>query len=82
MGRCGRAGKRNGRGIIFYGAKQRELIEIVQEAERQQERMVLEQDVDEIEDGEQQDASVKKAFSRKRGFTKKRKKARRYSQEQ
>lgn len=72
MGRCGRAGKKNGRGIIFYDAKQRELIEVVQEAEQKQERMMLEGDVDDVED-----ATVKNAFSRRRGFTKKLKKQRR-----
>ena len=30
MGRCGRAGNRNGRGIVFYGPKERELVEVVQ----------------------------------------------------
>ena len=71
MGRCGRAGQKNGRGIIFYDEKQRELIEVVRQAETQQERMVLEGDVDDVED-----ATVKNAFSRKRGFTKKLKKQR------
>lgn len=85
MGRCGRAGNRNGRGIVFYGAKERELVEVVRDAELQQERMMLEGDVDEIEqDGELQEqppkGSVKNAFSRKRGFTKKRKKLRRESE--
>ena len=72
MGRCGRAGNRNGRGIIFYDSKQRELIEVVREAEQKQERMVLEGDVEDAEE-----ATVKEAFSRKRGFTKKLKKQRR-----
>jgi len=76
MGRCGRAGQRNGRGLIFYDSKQRELIEVVRNAENQQERMVLEGDV---EDLEEEGAKVKKAFSRKRGFTKKLKKLRRDS---
>jgi len=85
MGRCGRAGNRNGRGIVFYGAKERELVEAVRDAESQQERMMLEGDVDEIEkDDESEDSvpkgSVKNAFSRKRGFTKKRKKLRRESE--
>jgi superfamily II DNA/RNA helicase len=75
MGRCGRAGQRNGRGIIFYDEKQRELIDVVREAEEQQERMVLMGDVEEVED-KSEGANVKKAFSRKRGFTKKRKKER------
>jgi superfamily II DNA/RNA helicase len=76
MGRCGRAGNRNGRGIVFYGPKEQELVEVVQDAETQQERMVLEGDVDEI-DEEVPNGSVKSAFSRKRGFTKKRKKLKR-----
>jgi len=84
MGRCGRAGNRNGRGIVFYGAKERELVEVVQDAESQQERMMLEGDVDEIEEEDESEdsvpkGSVKNAFSRKRGFTKKRKKLRRES---
>ena len=84
MGRCGRAGNRNGRGIVFYGEKERELVEVVRDAEFQQERMMLEGDVDEVEDEVvPEDAvpkgSVKNAFSRKRGFTKKRKKLRRES---
>jgi superfamily II DNA/RNA helicase len=82
MGRCGRAGNRNGRGIVFYGPKERELVEVVQAAESQQERMVLQGDVDEIEEEIDSEetvprGSVKNAFSRKRGFTKKRKKLRR-----
>lgn len=81
MGRCGRAGNRNGRGIVFYSEKERELVEVVRDAEFQQERMMLEGDVDEIEDDESGDTdsagSVRSAFSRKRGFTKKRKKLRR-----
>ena len=80
MGRCGRAGNRNGRGIVFYSHKERELVEVVQAAEEQQERMVLEGDVDEVEVNEEEEVpkgSVKSAFSRKRGFTKKRKKLRR-----
>ena len=77
MGRCGRAGNRNGRGIVFYGPKERELVEVVQVAETQQERMILEGDVDEVdEQSEVPKGSVNNAFSRKRGFTKKRKKLR------
>ena len=42
-GRCGRAGNRNGRGIEFYGEEEREeLVEVVRDAEFQQERMLLE----------------------------------------
>eukprot|EP00532_Pseudo-nitzschia_australis_P005222 CAMPEP_0168193024 /NCGR_PEP_ID=MMETSP0139_2-20121125/18369_1 /TAXON_ID=44445 /ORGANISM="Pseudo-nitzschia australis, Strain 10249 10 AB" /LENGTH=641 /DNA_ID=CAMNT_0008116319 /DNA_START=347 /DNA_END=2272 /DNA_ORIENTATION=- len=81
MGRCGRAGQRTGRGIIFYDEKEAELIEVVQEAETQQEKMQLEgQEVDDRlddDDGKAKKGKVQKAFSRKRGFTKKRKKLRR-----
>lgn len=82
MGRCGRAGQRTGRGVVFYNEKERELVEVVKEAEEQQERMTLKgQDVLELdEDGNLIKAgTVKNAFSRKRGFTKKRKKQRRES---
>ncbi|KAG7371455.1 DEAD/DEAH box helicase domain protein [Nitzschia inconspicua] len=86
MGRCGRAGQRTGRGIVFYEEREKDLVDVVREAEAQQERMKLEQDVDDndsddaIESGEadavdaEEIGKVKKAFSRKRGFTKKRKK--------
>lgn len=85
MGRCGRAGKRNGRGIIFFGEKERALVEVVREAEQQQDRMVLKGDVDAADDDEETGeavppGSVKNAFSRKRGFTKKRKKLKREEQ--
>lgn len=79
MGRCGRAGQRTGRGVVFYNEKERELVEVVRAAEEQQETMTLQgNDVLEIdEEGEVIKAgTVKKAFSRKRGFTKKRKKER------
>ncbi|KAL3815688.1 LOW QUALITY PROTEIN: hypothetical protein ACHAXA_004868 [Cyclostephanos tholiformis] len=53
MGRCGRAGNRDGRGMIFYGSKERELVKVVREAEEQQMRMTLRQDVDdEFDDSE------------------------------
>ena len=87
MGRSGRAGNRNGRGIVFYGPKERELAEVVMEAEEKQLRLTLIQDVDELDDSEvencskidvmKEDGKVQKAFSRKRGFTKKRKNERR-----
>ena len=87
MGRCGRAGNRDGRGIIYYGSNERELVEVVRQAEDQQTRMTLKQDVeDESDDSElesdgidskNEDGKVQKAFSRKRGFTKKRKNQRR-----
>jgi superfamily II DNA/RNA helicase len=74
MGRCGRAGQRTGRGIVFYTGAEEQLVKVVREAEEQQERMVLEGDVDDQLDDEEETGTVKKAFSRKRGFTKKRKK--------
>jgi len=80
MGRCGRAGQRTGRGIVFYNEKERELVQVVQDAEEQQEKMTLKgQDVLELdEEGNPIKAgTVKNAFSRKRAFTKKRKKERR-----
>ena len=87
MGRCGRAGQRNGRGIVFYDSKQRDLIHVVQDAESQQEQMVLEgNDVmdpnNDNDNNEEEAAKVKNAFSRRRGFTKKRKKLRKQEQEQ
>ena len=71
MGRCGRAGQRTGRGLVFYDEHETALVEEIRRAESVQERMQLEQDVEGTEE-----ATVKKAFSRKRGFTKKRKKQR------
>mmetsp|Transcript_6951 Transcript_6951/g.11147 ORF Transcript_6951/g.11147 Transcript_6951/m.11147 type:complete len:664 (-) Transcript_6951:98-2089(-) len=90
MGRCGRAGNRDGRGIVFYGPKERVLVEVVREAEEQQSRMILSQDVedesDDSEEGDEEsgnkDGKVRKAFSRKRGFTKKRKKQRKRAMEE
>jgi len=92
MGRCGRAGSKTGRGIVFYDEKEAELVDVVQDAEIQQETMKLQgQDVDfDIDDrnnsgyidnssdeNKKDKGKVQKAFSRKRGFTKKRKKLRR-----
>jgi len=87
MGRCGRAGQRTGRGIVFYDSVEADLVEVLIQAEEQQERMVLEGDVsdsaddDGEEDGEGNKKNtrgkVKKAFSRKRGFKGKIKKQRR-----
>lgn len=74
MGRCGRAGNRDGYGVIFYGGTESELVEVVREAEQQQQTMTLEgNDIEDIPEG-QSGGKVKNAFSRKRGFTKKRKK--------
>jgi len=106
MGRCGRAGQKTGRGIVFYSEQEAELVEVVQEAERQQETMKLqghdvdfELDVESATDTDstnsggggggggnekkkkQDQGKVQQAFSRKRGFTKKRKKLRREEQE-
>lgn len=84
MGRCGRAGQRTGRGIVFYNSVEAELVKLLIEAEEQQERLVLEGDVNDSPDDDGDDdgegktrGKVKKAFSRKRGFTKKIKKQRR-----
>jgi len=80
MGRCGRAGKRDGRGVIFYGGVESELIEVVRKAEGDQETMVLQGN--EIEDeNASSGGKVDNAFSRKRGFTKKRKKIKRKERE-
>ena len=84
MGRCGRAGQRTGRGIVFYDEQEADLVSVVRDAEDQQERMQLEgHEVDDrLDDEDDENAAarkgkVQKAFSRKRGFTKKRKKLRR-----
>jgi superfamily II DNA/RNA helicase len=103
MGRCGRrvldvsSGNNanvvgEGRGIVFYGETEKDLVRAVQNAEAQQESMVLEgSEVDPTVQGEGEDdedvdsstataetvGSVKNAFSRKRGFTKKLKKLKR-----
>jgi superfamily II DNA/RNA helicase len=107
MGRCGRAGQRHGRGVVFYDPKREsDLVQMLKQAEEQQERMYLKQDVL-TEDGEEgwEDATmdvvdngqsageevthetnhlgkVESAFSRKRGFTKKRKKELKREQQQ
>jgi len=92
MGRCGRAGKRDGKGVIFYGEVESELVEVVKQAEMEQEKMVLKgNDIEEIQEEEKQVVAkqvnpttagkVENAFSRKRGFTKKRKKLARKSRD-
>lgn len=73
MGRCGRAGNRDGRGVIFYGGKEKALVEVVKACESQQDRMVLKGN-DIAFDEEDSAGKVQNAFSRKRGFTKKQKK--------
>ena len=84
MGRCGRAGNRDGKGIIFYGGVESELVEVVRKAEEDQETMVLKGN--DIEDNSNNDENsggkVQDAFSRKRGFTKKRKKIVRKAREE
>ena len=81
MGRCGRAGNCDGRGIIFYSSNERELVDVIRDAEGQQSAMALSQDVEDVYDEDDEKprdkGKVKKAFSRKRGFTKKRKKEKR-----
>ena len=84
MGRCGRAGNRDGRGVIFYGGVESELVEVVRAAEQQQETMILtgnEIEANNVEDGievkNNESGKVEAAFSRKRGFTRKRKKLKR-----
>lgn len=69
------------RGIIFYNEKEKELVKVVQDAENydgKEPKLELKQDVDDIEEkqnGGGGTKTVKNAFSRKRGFSKKRKKA-------
>lgn len=88
MGRCGRAGERNGRGIIFYSPREKTLVDVVREAEKQQQeqQMILHGDVHDEDEKERSTSSaangtVIKAFSRRRGFTKKIKKNRRQEQQ-
>ncbi len=88
MGRCGRAGNRDGRGVVFYGGVESELVEVVIDAEQQQETMVLKgNDIEDDntasdEDQEEDKGKVQAAFSRKRGFTRKRKKLRKAAREE
>jgi superfamily II DNA/RNA helicase len=80
MGRCGRAGNRDGRGVILYGGVESELVEVVRKAEQDQDTLVLQGN--DIEDEEvATGGKVQNAFSRKRGFTKKRKKIARKERE-
>lgn len=76
MGRCGRAGNRDGYGVIFYGGPESELVDVINEAEQRQQTMTLEgNEIEDVPDGDAHSGGkVKNAFSRKRGFTKKRKK--------
>jgi len=66
MGRCGRAGLKNGRGIIFYSSLEKDLVNVVRDAELHQEQMVLEKDVIDEENFEK--GKIEAAFSRRRGF--------------
>jgi len=69
MGRCGRAGLKVGRGIIFYNNQdEKDLVDVVRDAESKQEGMILEKDVIDVEE---EQGKVTKAFSRRRGFRKK-----------
>jgi len=80
MGRCGRAGNRDGKGVILYGGVESELVEVVRKAEQDQDTLVLQGN--DIEDEEvSTGGKVQNAFSRKRGFTKKRKKIARKERE-
>lgn len=77
MGRAGRAGNVTGRGVIFFNEDGTEsaLVDVIREAESNQDTMTIEgNDVDPDAVQQQQ---VKKAFSRRRGFAKKRKKVER-----
>lgn len=76
MGRCGRAGKRDGRGIIFYGGTESELVDVVRKAEKEQSTMTIKSNEIDFDDetAPETTGKVQNAFSRKRGFTKKRKK--------
>jgi superfamily II DNA/RNA helicase len=102
MGRCGRSSTRAGRGIVFYGAQESELVRVLREAEQRQEQSSLrlsgdvsderlwKEDEDEADEDpamankpiheKDERGTVRKAFSRKRGFTKKRKKFSRSSE--
>jgi superfamily II DNA/RNA helicase len=101
MGRCGRASTQTGRGVVYYGAQESDLVRVLMDAESQQEQSSLqlagevkdesawsddyEGDIEAIEsastvagedEGRVDDGTIRNAFSRKRGFTKKRKKLR------
>lgn len=97
MGRCGRAGQRDGRGIVFYNQKEAPLVKVVREAEKEQvgggltlEGSQVDESIfdgeDGVEDGEtiktREKGAINKAFSRKRGFTNKLKKLRKKEQEE
>jgi superfamily II DNA/RNA helicase len=48
MGRCGRAGQKTGGGIVYYSEKEIPLVQVVRDAEVQQEKMTLVGDVEEV----------------------------------
>ena len=51
MGRCGRAGKRDGGGVIFFGGAECELVAVVRKADEDQSTMVLKgNDIEEHEE--------------------------------
>lgn len=86
MGRCGRAGQRTGRGIVFYDEDDEgALVDVIRQAEKQQGlKMELKgADVERMDEAEPDMieksvpvGSVQRAFSRRRGFTRKLKKQR------
>jgi superfamily II DNA/RNA helicase len=79
MGRCGRGGKK-GVGIVYYGSQERELVSVIRLAEKEQGSLQVEMDVEvDAEEGEGK-GKIDAAFSRKRGFRKKRKKAEKENQ--
>ncbi|GMH89353.1 hypothetical protein TrVE_jg8056 [Triparma verrucosa] len=69
IGRVGRGGSK-GNAVVFYGSSEADLVQIIRDAEGQK-RLVVEGDVD----GDDEDGKVNQAFSRKRGFRKKKKKS-------
>ncbi|GMH90040.1 hypothetical protein TL16_g11646 [Triparma laevis f. inornata] len=70
IGRVGRGGSK-GDAVVFYGSNEADLVQIIRDAEGQ--RLVVEGDVDGDDEGG--GGRVNEAFSRKRGFRKKKKKA-------
>ena len=65
-----------GEGIVFYGKDERELVEVIRNAEKQSDhRMDIEMDVQDDDDDDNDNlgdvGTINEAFSRKRGFRKK-----------
>ena len=86
MGRCGRAGSRNGKAIIFHSTIEQEVevVKVVQSAEKN--RIITLEGNDVLDDESEESPTaapgkINSAFSRKRGFTKKRKKLQRKARE-